>query len=195
MITATVEFKGVAPLSFGKWYKVPKNKDGKESHADYEERTWRERLHVDKDDNVLIPPMMFKNCLAAVAKYLNIQIPGKGKATYTKHFEAGVMVTEPVVLPVKKADVEGHWVHVPSDGRRGGTTRVPKCFPIIHEWGGKVDFLILDETITEDVFKHFISEAGKFVGLGVFRPRNNGYFGRFEVVNVTWGSKKAMAVS
>lgn len=108
----------------------------KEIHKDYEERTWRERLHCNGDGEVFIPPMSFKNCLSEVAKFVSIQIPGKGKATYTKHFEAGVLVTEPLMLGVQKALVQGEWLFVPADGKRGGGKRVWKCFPIIPAWAG-----------------------------------------------------------
>jgi hypothetical protein len=49
--------------------------------------------------------MAFKNCLAEIAKYLSLQIPGKGKTTYTKHFEAGVMVLDGLALPERKDTV------------------------------------------------------------------------------------------
>jgi len=175
--------KGMSPYSQSR--PVMEDKLPKESHDAYEKRTWRERMHSTEDGNVFIPPMALKNCLAECAKYLGIQIPGKGKATYTKHFEAGVMIMEPVVLPIKKEDAKGQWLFVPSDGRRGGSKRVYKCFPIIHQWGGDVRITVLDETITDEVLYQHLEQAGKFIGIGTFRPRNNGYFGRFDVVDFT----------
>jgi hypothetical protein len=133
-----------------------------------------------------MPPMAFKNCLAEAAKFLSIQIPGKGKATFTKHFEAGVMVMDALTLNIKKDDVDGEWFHVPSDGKRGGSKRVLKCFPVIPRWSGNVTWHILDDTITQDVFVKHLEEAGKFIGLGRFRPRNNGFYGRFGVKAVKW---------
>jgi len=178
MKQAIVKITGITPYGQGRYHNTEKlNKEG---HDAYEKRTWREKLHVNKDGYVFVPPMAFKNCLAECAKFLSIQIPGKGKATYTKHFEAGVMVSDPLVLNVKKEDVPGLWLHVPSDGRRGGSKRVMKCFPHIDEWGGEVTFYILDETITKDVFEDHIRQAGQFIGIGYFRPRNNGYWGRFD---------------
>ena len=91
-----------------------------------------------------------------------------------------------VPLNVKKDDVPGEWYFVPSDGRRGGGSRVKKCFPVIREWSGDVTFHILDDTITQDVFEHHLSEAGKFIGIGRFRPRNNGFYGRFKVDNIKY---------
>lgn len=186
MKKATASLKSLSPYSQSRHYDTPKLE--KESAKDYEKRTWRDRLHVNKEGQVFIPPMAFKNCLSEAAKYLGIQIPGKGKSTYTKHFEAGVLVVDALVLPIKKEDVDFQWLFVPSDGKRGGSKRVDKCFPVIHEWSGSVEYMVLDETITEAVFKEHLDQAGKFIGIGYFRPRNNGYWGRFVVEKVTWSN-------
>lgn len=184
MKTVTATLRSTSPYSQSRYYDAPKLE--KESSADYEKRTWRERLHKTKDGNVFMPPMAFKNCLSEAAKYLSVQIPGKGKSTYTKHFEAGVLVTDGLSLPISADDVTGEWLFVPADGKRGSGKRVAKCFPIIKQWSGKVTYYILDETITQDVFKVHLCEAGKFIGIGRFRPRNNGFYGRFEIVNLDW---------
>lgn len=184
MIIATAELEGISPYSQSKHHITPKKE--RELPKDYEERTWRERLHVNKDGNVYIPPMAFKNCIAEIAKFLGVQIPGKGKSTYTKHFEAGILVTDEVVLPIKKADVQGEWLFLPSDGKRGSGTRVDKCYPVIQEWKATVIFYILDEIITADVFRDHLERAGQFIGIGRFRPRNNGFYGRFKVIKLDW---------
>lgn len=190
MRTATAHLESISAYSQSRHYDAPKlgRSTGSvtESAKDYEERTWRERCHVDKDGYVVIPPMAFKNCVSEIAKYLSVQIPGKGKATYTKHFEAGVMVLEGLTLPIKKVDVHGDWLFVPASGRRGDAKRVLKCFPIIHQWAGPVVFHVLDDVISEKVFEQHLRDAGNFIGIGRFRPRNNGYFGRFRVNKVDW---------
>lgn len=179
MKKATAHLKSSTPYSQSKFYNTPKLE--REIHKDYEARTWRDRCHENEDGNVFIPPMAFKNCLSESAKYLSLQVPGKGKATYTKHFEAGLLVMDPLVLPIKKEDVQGEWLYVPSDGRRGGTTRVEKCFPVIKSWEGKIDIYIIDEIITKDVLLQHLTMAGMLIGIGRFRPRNNGFYGRFTV--------------
>lgn len=184
MATAIATLRSISAYSQSRHYTTPKLE--KESARDYEERTWRDRLHTNKVGEVFIPPMSFKNALSEAAKFLGIQIPGKGKSTYTKHFEAGVLVVDPLALGVRKDDVPGEWLFVPSDGVRGSGKRVDKCFPVIHQWGGQVTFHVLDETITKDVFLHVLTEAGKFIGIGRFRPRNNGFYGRFAVDKLEW---------
>jgi hypothetical protein len=179
---ATLE--SLTPYSQSRYHDTPAlNKEAKD---DYEARTWRNRLHVDDKGIVYIPPMAFKNAMSDVAKFLSLQIPGKGKATYTKHFEAGLMVMEALSLGLTKDQVEGEWLFVPSDGKRGGGSRVKRCFPVIRKWSGTVKFYVLDDTITEEVFEHHLREAGNFIGLGRFRPRNNGFYGRFKVIRVKW---------
>lgn len=182
MKTYSVKIKGITPYSQSKL--VTEKRAEKETHDAHEERTWRGRLHVNENGNVFIPPMAIKNCISEAAKYLSIQIPGKGKSTYTKHIEAGVLVTDPIVLGIKKDDVPGEWFLVPSDGKRGGTSRVQKCFPVIHNWGGEFTVYVFDETVTKDILVKHLEEAGMFIGIGRFRPRNNGFYGRFSVESV-----------
>lgn len=184
MKTAVAQLVSNSPYSQSRHYTTEKK--SKELPRDYEERTWRDRCHVNDKGHVFIPPMAFKNCLSEAAKFLSVQIPGKGASTYTKHFEAGILVMEPLVLPILKKDVQGEWLFVPSDGKRGGGKRVDKCFPIIHQWEGAVTFHVLDSIITEDVFEQHLQEAGNFIGIGRFRPRNNGYYGRFIVKKIGW---------
>lgn len=184
MKTVIAKLESMTPYSQSKHYDTEKL--DKESPADYENRTWRDRLHVNEDGEVYIPPMAFKNCLSEIAKFLGKQIPGKGKSTYTKHFEAGVLVMDPLLLGIKKEDVLHETYFVPADGRRGSGKRVTKHFPVIPKWSGEVTFYILDETITKSVFQEHLQEAGKFIGIGRFRPRNNGFYGRFSVKSINW---------
>ena len=184
MIRARCKLKSGSPYSQSKFIQEKKTRE--ETHADFEKRSWHLRCHWDDDGKIFIPPMCFKNCLSEAAKYKSIQIPGKGKSTYTKHFEAGVLVVDPLVLPITKDSLQFEWLHVPSDGKRGGTTRVEKCFPLIPNWEGEVEYLIFDETITEEVFREHLTDAGNFIGIGRFRPRNNGFYGRFMVSGVDW---------
>ena len=184
MYLCEIELTSNSPLSFGRYHATPK--EGKEKPEDYEKRTWKEKAHFDKNDECYIPLTALKNCLSEAAKYLSIQIQGKGKATYTKHFEAGIMVEQNIKLGVKKEDLEQEVVFVPADGKRGGTTRVLKYFPRIDSWKGKTTVRILDDLITKDIFEQHLREAGIFIGLGRFRPRNNGYFGRFSAKITKW---------
>ena len=186
-VIATLVSKAPYSPSKEKDHAFPRDK--KESAADHEERTWRERTHYDEKRQIFIPPMAFKNCLSEAAKFLSVQIPGQGKATYTKHFEAGILIMEGIPLGISVDEVAGEWLFVPSDGRRGGGKRVWKCFPKISSWTGDLTAYILDDKITKDVFEYHLQQAGSFIGVGRFRPRNNGFYGRFAVEDIIWQDK------
>jgi hypothetical protein len=164
----------------------------KESNDDYAARTWSEKLHTDEEDTVVITAGMLKNSLAEAAKYLGMQIKGKGKSTYTKHIEAGVMVLEdcPLLLngkPLKKEEVPMEMLFLPSDGVRGSGKRVEKYFPRIPVGVQcAVKYHIMDETVTEHVFLDHLKTCGMAIGIGSFRPRNNGNSGRFIVKDFQW---------
>lgn len=180
MKTYEATLVGIAPYSQSKHH--IEDKLDKEGPDDYEKRTWRSRLHVDEHGEVFIPPMALKNCLSEAAKFLSIQIKGRGKSTYTKHFEAGLLVFEPIRLGLKAADVKGESLFLPCDGKRGGGKRVDRIYPFISPgWKGTASIVVVDETVTSDVLKEHLLQAGQLIGMGRFRPRNNGYYGRFRV--------------
>ncbi len=185
-VTATCHLKSASVYSQSRPYQV--DKKPRETPGDYEKRTWRERMHLSEKNpgKIVIPAMQFKNSLAECAKYMSQQIPGKGKATYTKHFEAGVIIMDSMELDIKADDVKGETVFVPSSGKRGDGNRVYKTFPKIPSWSGIVEFTIFDHTITKEVFIEHLTQAGQFIGIGRWRPRNNGLYGRFTVDKVDW---------
>jgi hypothetical protein len=183
---ATLESQ--SPYSQGKCYEVPKLE--RETHDEYERRTWRERCHVNAQGNIIIPGNSIKNALAEAAKFTPRKGPSGGKSTWTKNFESGVMVADSITLPEKKETVEGERLYVPSDGRRGGSKRVWKTFPLVKEWKGTIEFLIIDDSINEKIFKQYLEEAGMYIGLGRWRPRNNGLYGRFSVAKLEYGERE-----
>ena len=185
MKIAKVKLKSASPYSQSRFHNEPKL--DKEHSSDYEKRTWRKRLHTDSKGRVFIPPMQLKNSLAEAAKYMAISIPGKGKATWTKHFAAGILVVDPLILPDKAEKIQGETFMMDAQGRKGSNgTRVPRTYPVIPEWEGTIDYHVIDETITQEVFKYHIEQAGLLIGIGRFRPRNGGFYGRYTVEKIDW---------
>ena len=191
MRTAIATLQSASPYSQSRSYSHEVEKTPRETPDAYEERTWRHKCHTlpkgSKDEGKLfIPPMAFKLAIDRAAQMLGRQIPGKGKATYTKFFLSGCLVTEPVVLPLAMADVACDRIYANSDGVRGSGKRVWRNFPRIDEWKARVRFEVLADEITEDVFEEHLRQAGAFVGIGRFRPQSGGYYGRFSVEDIKW---------
>lgn len=186
MKVAIAQLVGTSDMIHGRYHGTPKLE--KELADDYEQRTWAEKLHYNKDGIVFIPPLAIKNSIAEAGKYLSMQIPGKGKSTYTKHLEAGVTILDnEILLGIKKEDVQFKPMFVPSDGIRGSGKRVMKYFPVIPAgWQAKATIGILDDILTKDVVLKHLQTSGLLIGIGSFRPRNNGLMGRFDVTSFEW---------
>lgn len=173
---------GISPYSQSG--EIQSERNDKETWPDWEKRCWRERIHSTGNGIVFIPPMGLKQCLDAAAKFISMQIPGKGKSTYTKHFKSGLLCTEPIELGIPIEKMEGKWFSMHADGVRGSGKRVPRCYPEITEWRGEVNVLLLSDAITDPVFEIHLKQAGQFIGLGRFRPENGGFYGRFTYENL-----------
>ncbi len=183
MKTALATLESISPYSQSKQHDMPKKEQ--ELPRDYDIRTWRERAHFDDEGNCFIPPMAFKTCLSEAAKFLGKKIPGQRNATWTKHYEAGVMVLETVKLGVKKDDMGFEDLSLSPTGKRG-QMGVMKRMPLFQRWSAKVPFNIIDDCITESSFRETLDVAGQLIGIGRFRPRNGGYYGRFKVLKIEW---------
>lgn len=187
MRTAIATLKSKSPYSQSRSYDWEVPAENRERKDEYEERTWRHKCHtLPPKGNVFIPPMAFKMGLDRAAKMLGLQIPGKGKRTFTAFFQSGVLVIEPLVLPLTKEDVGMDRIYANSDGQRGSGKRVWRNFPRIDEWKGDVEFQVLADEIGEDVFEQHLIQAGNFVGIGRFRPENGGFYGRYSVEKIKW---------
>ena len=185
MRTVTATIKGLAPIQFSKYIETPRN--DKESAQDHEARTWKERMHVNsKTGKLFIPGMGFKKAMDAAARFIGDKIKGKRNATWTKHFLSGVLPAGDAQLNVSPEDAEKYALFVPSDGKPGSGSRVLKFFPVVREWATQITFTVIDDEITEDVFKRHLEQAGQLIGVLAFRPEHGGYFGRFEVTKLVW---------
>ena len=180
----TVTFESTAPYSQSRMHDTPKLP--KELADAYEQRTWREKCNVNEAGEIVVPAMAFKQALDTVARRLGETIPGKGKATFTKHFVGGVLCAADLNTGVNKDDVPAVTINANSDGVRGSGKRVKRTFPQITKWSGQTQFMIVDDTVTKDLFERYITEAGKFIGVGRFRPENGGMNGRFKPTKFEW---------
>lgn len=62
--------------------------------------------------------------------------------------------------------------------------RVIVIRPKWSQWSAEFDMIIDNDTITEETLKELIATTGNYVGIGSYRPTNNGYFGRFKLVSI-----------
>lgn len=186
MRTCTAKLKSLTPYSASKKVDLPFQ--DKESHEDYDIRTWREKATCDDQGVVCIPAMGLKMAVDEAVKRLTVVIPGKKGATFTKFFLAGqICIDQPGIrLGVRKDDLEHIEIWANADGIRGSGKRVKRRFPYVQSWESVATFNILDDTITQEIFERALIEAGRLVGVGRFRPEKGGLLGRFKVAGFEW---------
>lgn len=158
----------------------------KESADGWDKRLWREKATFDQNGIVCIPAMALKMSVDEAVKRLNIGIPGRGKSTYTKFFTAGQICEADVPIGIHKDELEAIDIWANADGVRGSGKRVRRRFPIIKGYEATARFAILDDIIPQAVFEKAITEAGRLVGIGRFRPEKGGFLGRFHATDFKW---------
>ncbi len=181
---------GVTDLMFGR--AVQEAKKDSETHEQFEQRTWRQKLRLTQEGQLYFNPFGVTNSLVTAAIFLGRKIPGEGKKTFTDRFRKGVAPHGRLLLfnhkgkPLTMDDVDPQPLSVPSDGKHGGPKRVTRIFPTVHEWAAEGECLIFDGKITQDQFRDHLEAAGKFVGWGSMRVEGGGVNGRFKVLEVKY---------
>jgi hypothetical protein len=162
----------------------------RESHDDYDIRTWQSKCTVNEKGQVCIPAMALKQCIDLAAQKLGEKIPGRRGATYKSFFTSGVICNSDVPIsngkPLTPKDAAMVKINANADGVRGSGRRVKRRFPVFDKWHGVAEFTIVDDIITPDVFEHHLRSSGMIVGIGRYRPGNGGSNGRFRVVKLEW---------
>jgi hypothetical protein len=185
-IEATVKITGITALQQSREYGSVEQKQKSETHDAYEKRCWKLRAHTNPDGKIYHPGAAFKQSIVKSAQYLGTQIQGQGKKTYTQKFQSGLTVVDNLETGTHIDNAEQRAVFASSTGKTGQGGRVWKYFPTLPKWSGILTFHIYDPIITKEVFMEHIDAAGKFIGVGTWRPANGGEYGRFSGKLVSW---------
>jgi hypothetical protein len=208
MRSVRYQIVGITPYSQSK--KILAEKEPEENYDHFEERVWKLKATVNPQGIVCAPGISFKNALDIAAKRASDQVPGKGKATWTARFRGGTSPltdmfplytmangrsyprkgSDPIatseLAPIKIDEAAFISLWCDSTGKRGGGSRVLRYFPYYPQWLCEPEFMVLDDTIPTDVCDKYFESAGLIVGIGRYRPENNGTNGRWAVLNSVW---------
>lgn len=187
MKTYGISITGVSDFMYGKAHDTEKQSN--ETHEQFEQRTWQEKIH-HVDGHCFIQPFALKNALESAGKWLAMKIKGEGKKTFTLRFMAGTLVVDRMMLmnskgkPVTIDDVEPLKLFVPSDGKRNSPKRVWRIFPTVHDWKTTAILHVLDDKIDLKVLEAHMKAVGQFIGFGAMRVEKGGINGRFNVDSI-----------
>jgi hypothetical protein len=201
-VSAIATIRGISQYSQSRMHFAPEYEN--EDPGDYDERTWRQHLHVDEQGRVCVPSKALHEAMITAAQYSGESIPGQGKKTWTAKFASGLIIPEnPPLLTwdngdertmrtfgvddavVRRVDINAH-----STGDRKRGKRVRRRYPIISPWQCEFEILIIDPIITCPWFRKFLQISGSHIGIGRYRPENRGSNGRFQVMDIQWNDNR-----
>lgn len=137
---------------------------------DYSEEV-KKSLYLTEEGRLYQPADHIMGAMIKAA--VNFKIPGKGKKTYKDLVKAALFITPEFITHKIQ-----NWI-IDRRGVRIGSARIIRERPRLDEW--ELDFKIetIDEQLPFKAVKDALDSAGKFYGIGDFRPR----FGRFTVTH------------
>ena len=128
-------------------------------------------LYRNKEGKISFPAINLLSCIREAAS--DYKVAGKGKKTYKTYIYSGVSIS-PDMIPMENdawtPDIRPCVI---------GTARVLRSRPKFENWSLTFELSRLDEIINVDDLKDILAAAGKYKGLGDFRP----LFGLFKVTS------------
>lgn len=169
-----VKVEGVSPLLYNRFRDIQIEGKSRKRTGTPSEQDIHEKLY-ELDGVPYIPAVYFRNCFVEASK--QFKIVGKGKSTYSKLVGATVEVMPEVIMNNHK------WVvfRVPAvNPMTKGRMMVSR--PRMDKWGCEFEVILNDDAVSPVVIKEILEQAGKYVGIGDWRPEKKGIFGKFQVV-------------
>ncbi len=123
-----------------------------------------------------IPSDQIRGALIGAGTYMKAKVGGRSKSMKTLVAATFVPNEEQIIIPDYDA------VDKRSAVNRNIKARIIVIRPKWTTWEAEFTLNIHEDTITAETVKELLTYAGAYVGIGSFRPTNNGMFGRFEVV-------------
>jgi len=131
-------------------------------------------LYKDEKGHIVVPAL---NLLATIkASSKEYKVPGKGKKTFMNYIFAGLQVS-PVNVPLLGLNGEGPKWEIDRRPVVVQRARVMRARPKFNEWALEFEVEILDAIIRPENIKEFLESAGRYTGIGDFRP----LFGLFKL--------------
>ena len=126
-----------------------------------------------------IPAEQLRICFIGAGGYLKSKV-GNSKRSMKGVIAAVLQISpEEIILP------EFDQIDKRSAVNKNVKARVMVIRPKWNNWVAEFQMVIDNNTITKETIEELINTAGNYVGIGSYRPTNNGYFGRFKLVDLT----------
>lgn len=137
----------------------------------------RAEYHCYRNGNgkCFIPADQIRGALIGAGTYVKAKVGGRAKSM--KQIVAAMFMVNPDHIELPDYDQ----IDKRSAVNRNVKARVICVRPKWSVWEVEFTLLVMNDTLTQETIKSILEYAGDYVGIGSFRPTNNGMFGRFEI--------------
>lgn len=129
----------------------------------------------NQEGKCFIPAEQLRGAFINGGGYLKSKVGTKTKSM--KSIIAAMFMVNPEEILMPDYDV----IDKRSAVNRNVKARVITVRPKWTNWSAEFTLEIGEKTITEETITELITTTGNYVGIGSYRPTNNGSFGRFEL--------------
>lgn len=170
-----VTIEGITPILFNRFRDVEIEGKSKKRTGAMAEKEIEDKLYLDEKGKTQLPSVYIKNSITEAGK--QFKIIGKGKSTYSK-IVASTVDIEPfyIEMDVKKYEVFRISAVNPMTKGRMMTER-----PKYTSWKTSFQIILNDPAVPVSVINEILEHAGKYVGVGDWRPEKKGMFGKFMI--------------
>ena len=170
-----VTIEGTTPILFNRFRDVAIEGKSKKRTGAMAESDIEDKLYQDDNGKTQIPSVYLKNCITEASK--QFKIVGKGKSTYSK-LVASTVDIEPFMIDLKAGKYEIFRISAVNP-MTGGRMMVER--PRYTKWGASFEIIINDPAVPVSVVQEILEHAGKYVGIGDWRPQKKGMHGKFAI--------------
>jgi len=170
-----VKIEGMSPLLYNRFRDSQIEGKSKKRTGSPHEQDIEDKLYL-VDGIPYIPSVYFRNALVEAGK--QFKIIGKGKANYSKLIGATVDIMPEAII--NKHDWKPFRIAAVNPMTKG---RMMVTRPRMDKWGCEFEIILNDDSIEAYTIKEILEHAGKYVGIGDWRPAKKGMFGKFTITS------------
>jgi hypothetical protein len=145
-----------------------------------EEDSKRAEYHCyrNQDGKCFIPSDQIRGSLIGAGSYMKAKVGGKSKSMKIIVAATFMPTPEQIIIP----DYDS--IDKRSAVNRNIKGRIISIRPKWTNWEASFILQVYEDTLTKETIIQLFEFAGSYVGIGSFRPTNNGLFGRFELTSI-----------
>ena len=132
-------------------------------------------MYINDKGKPFIPSEHLRGSFIGAGSFVKAKVGNTKKSM--KNIVAGMFMVMPEQIPLSN-----DWtIDKRSAVNRNIKARVIVIRPKWEKWEAKFKLIIDNDTITDETARSIVEYAGQYVGIGSFRPTNNGMYGRFKI--------------